>query len=133
LTRQVKLIFTTHTTDLSDEPTIQEYIGEYTIQNGKRYLRYSNDDVRALIKITDDSLSVIYSGAMNSRMEYVPGATTTGTYNTPLGVLDAIAETDRLTVIEGSGSVLRVSLHYKLSLSGSFVSNYEIEINCLKI
>ena len=133
MTRQVKIIFTTLTKDISDEPSVQEYIGEYTIQNGKRYLRYSNDDVRALIKITDDSLSVIYSGDMTSRMEYVPGATTKGTYKTPHGILDAVAETDRLTVVEGSGSVLRVSLRYKLSLSGSFVSNYEIDVNCLKI
>ena len=133
MTRQVKIIFTTLTKDISDEPSIQEYIGEYTIQNGKRYLRYSNDEVRALIKITDDSLSVIYSGDMTSRMEYVPGATTRGTYKTTQGILDAVAETDRLTVVEGSGSVLRVSLRYKLSLSGTFVSNYEIDVNCLKI
>ncbi len=133
MTRNVKIIFSTLTKDISDEPQIQEFVGEYSIQNGKRYLRYENDDIRALLKITDDSLSVIYSGAITSRMEYAPGLTTTGTYKTPEGVLDATVETDRLTVIEGSGSVLRLTLHYNLSVSGTFVSSYEVELNCLKI
>ena len=133
MTRNVKIIFSTHAKDISDEPEITELVGEYTIQNGKRYLRYEKDGLRAFIKITDDGLSVIYSGAMTSRMEYAPGVTTTGSFKTPEGLLDAVAETERLTVIEGSGSVLRVSLRYKLSLSGTFVSNYDIEINCLKM
>ena len=133
VTRNVKIIFSTLAKNISDEPDVQDLIGEYSIQNGKRYLRYEKDGVRALIKITDDNISVIYSGAMTSRMEYSPGMTTTGSYKTPQGVLDAVAETERLTVIEGSGSVLRVSLRYKLSLSGTFVSDYEIDINCLKI
>ncbi|MCR5521905.1 MAG: DUF1934 domain-containing protein [Lachnospiraceae bacterium] len=133
MTRNVKIIFSTLARDLSDEPQVLELIGEYTLQNGKRYLRYENDGIRTLIKITDDSVSVIYSGAMNSRMEYAPGLTTAGRLKTPEGEFETTAETDRLTVIEGSGSVLRVILHYRLSMSGTFVSKYEIEINCLKI
>ncbi|MCR5431108.1 MAG: DUF1934 domain-containing protein [Lachnospiraceae bacterium] len=133
MTRNVKIIFSTFPKDITDEPEIQELVGEYTIQNGKRYLRYEKDGVRALIKITDDSISVIYSGAMTSRMEYVPGTATSGTFKTPDGVLDAVAETERLTVVEGSGNLLRVSLQYKLSMSGTFVSNYEIEITCMKL
>ncbi len=130
MTRSVKIIFSTLPRDLTDDPDVQEIIGEYTIQNGKRYLRYEHEGVRAFIKITDDSLSVIYSGAMNSRMEYIPGSVTTGTYSTAEGTLNASAETERLTVIEGSGSILRVSLRYKLSLSGTFISSYDIDINC---
>lgn len=133
MTRNVKIIFSTLAKDISDEPEILELVGEYTIQNGKRYLRYENNGLRALIKITDDGVSVIYSGAMTSRMEYAPGTTTSGSFKTSEGLLDAVAETERLTVIEGSGSVLRVSLRYNLSISGSFVSAYEVDINCLKI
>jgi len=131
--RSVKITFSTLPRDLTDIPEVQEIIGEYTIQNGKRYLRYEHEGVRAFIKITDDNLSVIYSGAITSRMEYIPGAITTGTFNTANGVLEASAETERLTVVEGSGSILRVSLRYKLTMSGTFVSSYDIDINCQKL
>ena len=133
MTRDVNILFSTLARDVSDEPEISELVGEYTIQNGKRYLRYEKDGIRSFVKITDDSISVINSGAMNSRMEYTPGKTTSATMRTEEGSMEATIETESLRVIEGSGSVLRISLRYSLSLSGTFVSNYEIDINCLKI
>ena len=131
--RTVNITFSSLQKDLSDTPDISEYTGEYTLQNGKRYLRYEKDGIKSFLKITDDSLLVINSGALSSRIEYIPGRTTTGTYQTPEGVLDASIDTQRLNVIEGgAGCVLRIILSYRLSISGKHVSDYDIEILCKK-
>ncbi len=82
----------------------ESYQGSIIDRAGKRFLSYKrkseNGEIDCLISFDRKSLSMTQKGALNSRLELIPGQKTTNRYGTPMGELSLQIYTRHYQVIE---------------------------------
>lgn len=80
-----------------------------------------------ILRMEPGRLVMTKKGAVQAQLEFVPGKTTEGRYETPYGVLMLQVTTTGLSLIENPDEV-RVSLQYSLGMDGDPLSENELEI-----
>ena len=103
-------------------------------KEGIQYIRYEESSVTGLegvkttIKIYEDSIVLLRTGAVNMRHQYIRGEERESTYETPLGDLHMAVKTHELTVDfhDGTG---RVHLGYDISIEGEWQFYNQLEID----
>ena len=104
-----------------EENTNQEYTGELAERNGRNYLSYQRNSedgtVSCLISFDRKSLTITQKGALNSKLELVPGKETENIYSTPMGNLNLGIFTRHYQVVETKGEI-RLSISYDIITGG---------------
>ena len=113
--------------EIDSEPTIEKCSGLYALKNGHHFIRYENEGVRTLIKITSDSLSVTRSGKLVSQMDFISGRATSTIYHTPYGDFDTDIFTKAISIAQGAE---RITVHviYDLTMTGKHISECDLTI-----
>ncbi len=111
--------------------------GELYDRNGTLYLMYEESEISGMpgcktrLKIKGDSVSMKRMGIAGTEMEFAPGRTFTGPYDTPYGSFEMEVITNKLEstlTAEGTGSV---HIDYKMSLKGLVESHNILSIEML--
>ncbi|MDU5198586.1 MAG: DUF1934 domain-containing protein, partial [Veillonella sp.] len=99
-----------------------------------QYVRYEEssvtglDGVKTTIKIHDDSIVLLRTGAVNMRHQYVRGEEREAVYETPYGDLHMAVNTHELTVDFHDG-VGHVHLGYDISVEGEWQFYNQLDID----
>ncbi|MBR5637710.1 MAG: DUF1934 domain-containing protein [Pseudobutyrivibrio sp.] len=115
-----------------DETTNQEYLGEIAERDGRRYLSYQRSsedgDISCLISFDRRKLSMTQKGALNSKLELMPGKKTENIYSTPMGDLNLAIFTREYQVTETSEGI-KLILDYDIITGGEPIrTSMDIEI-----
>ena len=86
------------------------------------------DGVKTTIKIHDDSIVLLRTGAVNMRHQYVRGEERESVYETPYGDLHMAVNTHELTVDFHEG-VGHVHLGYDISVEGEWQFYNQLDID----
>lgn len=97
--------------------------GEYSLRAGKRYVKYldktidKDNPVSTMLKITEDSLTIMRYGAVGGTQRFVKGEEHVSEYQTPYGNLELRLHTTKLNVSlkEKSG---QVDFAYNVAVNG---------------
>ena len=116
-----------------DETTNQEYVGELAERDDRRYLSYQrlseDGEISCLISFERRSLSMTQKGALNSKLELMPGKKTENVYSTPMGDLNLEIFTRTYNVLEMDG-VIKLQLDYDILTGGDPIrTSMDIEIS----
>lgn len=111
----------------------QEMEGRYFFKDGRHYLRYKDgqldgqDGAPTTIKFSAEEVVVLRRGAAVVSQRFVPERETQAVYQTPCGVMKLTMRTHAMQAEfgEAGGHAL---VKYHLSVNGSPVGEYEIEI-----
>jgi len=122
--------------DIDGQDTVVELISPGTSheKNGVQYIRYEESSVTGLegvkttIKIYEDSIVLLRTGAVNMRHQYIRGEERQSTYETPLGDLHMAVKTHELTVDFHNGTG-RVHLGYDISIEGEWQFYNQLDID----
>lgn len=111
----------------------QEMEGRYFFKGGRHYLRYEDGQLdgqsgtTTTIKLSAEEMLVLRRGAAAVAQRFVPDRETKAAYQTPCGVMELAMRTHAVQAeFGGAGGHARVQYH--LSVNGSPVGEYEIEI-----
>ncbi len=103
------------------ETTTEEYTGAYIDRGTKRYLSYKRQTeegyIDCLLSYGANRLTMTQKGAVNSKMEFAPGRSTTNLYDTPAGTLELTVYT-RHMIIDHTGDMIKITLDYDLIAGG---------------
>lgn len=122
--------------DIDGQDTVVELISPGTSheKNGVQYIRYEESSVTGLegvkttIKIYEDSIVLLRTGAVNMRHQYIRGEERQSTYETSLGDLHMAVKTHELTVDFHNGTG-RVHLGYDISIEGEWQFYNQLDID----
>lgn len=102
--------------------------GHFFKKGQSAYLKYEESmeegAVKTTVKIKENEVLILRSGAVDMRLHFLLDKTTPGTYQTPLGVLATETETKRIMIEEE-----RIEILYKLSIQGSHAGTYHMNIH----
>lgn len=111
--------------------------GTLTVSTGQRFiLRFTtsdeNGDTTATVRSMDGiHITVIRKGMVDTRMEYDTSVPTPFVYNTPIGSLGFMLETDEISLILDESPSLSLIMKYRLFNEGMCVSENSIEITAV--
>ena len=122
--------------DMDGKDTVVELISSGTSheKGNAQYVRYEEssvtglDGVKTTIKIHDDSIVLLRTGAVNMRHQYVRGEERESVYETPYGDLHMAVNTHELTVDFHEG-VGHVHLGYDISVEGEWQFYNQLDID----
>ena len=109
--------------ELDPEPTVVECEGSYVSRDGLYYLRFSEHDeasgavTRSMIKLQPDHITVTKNGAVNSRLEFIPGREYTTLYSTAFGDFETVIKTSQIQLVPSDTGIDALIL-YGLSMGG---------------
>ena len=109
--------------------------GELYKKNNTTYVKFTEDledigKVSTLLKVGEQEITVIRSGAVEMRQLYQYGEKTEGSYETPYGKLKTEADTDQVAVMwSDSGRTGRIQFGYDLTLQGTVAGRYDVTIS----
>ena len=114
------------------EENFEQYEGSYVDRESKKYISYirntEDGKIDCLISFDRRSLSMTQKGALNSKLELIPGKETKNTYGTPMGDLTLSIYTHHYQVIEMAGSS-KLIIDYSILAGGDPIETaMEIEI-----
>jgi len=99
------------------EQNQESYSGTFMDREGRRFLSYrritEDGQIDCLISFDRKSLTMTQKGALNSKLELIPGAKTQNTYGTPMGDLSIQIYTRHYQVIETQMSI-KILLDYDI-------------------
>lgn len=87
----------------------------------------STASTRNILKIQPDIVTLSKKGLIQTEMEFVPGQSFHGFYQTPYGVFDMIIQTKKLD-IHKEDTRISIYLHYNLELNGEFIAECKLDI-----
>lgn len=107
--------------------------GRWFRKGGSTYLQYDEEleegTVHTTVKMKGEDVLILRSGAVKMRLHLLAEKETSGTYESPYGLLQTVASTKRLTQFlhegESRGSVEAV---YNFSILGEHVGTYHLRI-----
>lgn len=122
--------------DMDGKDTVVELISPGTSheKGSAQYVRYEEssvtglDGVKTTIKIHDNSIVLLRTGAVNMRHQYVRGEEREAVYETPYGDLHMAVNTHELTVDFHDG-VGHVHLGYDISVEGEWQFYNQLDID----
>ncbi len=113
------------------EVSEESYLGSFMDRGGKKYLTYrrTTEDgvIECLMAFDRKSFSMTQKGALNSKIELVPGKKTLNKYTTPLGNLSLEIFTRHYQVIE-EGNNIAIGIEYDI-VTGADAIQTSMEIN----
>ncbi|RXT08720.1 DUF1934 domain-containing protein [Ammoniphilus sp. CFH 90114] len=80
-----------------------------------------NQEVSSTIKLSKEQVTIIRTGSIRMRQEYIPGQWTEGKYEGPFGMMWMETKTDHIDFSER-----HMSLSYQLKLNGEDMGRYEV-------
>lgn len=87
-----------------------------------------------IIKVKNDEVTIIRSGGVSMRQTYKKGATTTGSYRSPYGVMEMVAKTENVDFTYRTHSrKARLILSYQLQMQGEWVSRHRLTFMIEKV
>lgn len=107
--------------------------GNYCMRGDSHYISYEEEleevpqKVKTLLHIGDGSLSMTKRGAVQVKMDFLPGQKTICTYHTPFGNIPMEVHTKQLKIMEEEER-LRVSAQYHLESAGIRLSTCKLQI-----
>lgn len=106
--------------------------GRYYEKGDSSYLQYEElleeDTVKSIVKVSEDEVLILRSGAVNMRMVFSAGDKHTGRYETSYGVMGVETITKKLAhkLEEHRGSI---DVLYELHMQGALAGTYQLEIS----
>lgn len=98
------------------------------------YLRYDEmlndtDQVNTTIKIKDEDITIIRSGAVSMKQRFAPGSLKEGTYESPYGPIQIATRTESMDFEWHENSQEgKLSLNYQVLFQGEEAGYHELEI-----
>lgn len=87
-----------------------------------------------IIKIKGDEVSIIRSGGVSMRQTYKRGATTSGSYQSPYGMMEMVAKTENVDFTNRTESKkAKLILSYQLQMQGEWVGRHRLTFMIDKI
>lgn len=131
----VKVMLHTKVTDSGEEEeTKLSSDGTLYRKSDAVYLRYDevlneNDNVNTTIKIKDEDITIIRSGAVSMKQRFTPGGLKEGTYESPYGPIQIATKTDSIDFewheLEQVG---HLTLNYRVLFQGEEAGYHELAI-----
>lgn len=119
----------------SAEPETYELItfGQYQETQTATYLRYQEalevGTVNTTVKITNDEMLILRSGALKMRMVFRPGKPVSGTYHSPHGYMEIVTEAQNFTHdYNNKSNKGHITLKYDLSMQETLAGTYHLDI-----
>ncbi|MDF2841463.1 MAG: hypothetical protein K0Q99_2235 [Clostridia bacterium] len=107
--------------ETGDKSEIEFFVeGTYIEKNNGVYITYKETEVSGMegtttmLKILEDSLSIIRFGTCNSKLEFISGVQTHTNYQTPYGNMPITINTRQLEVDLRPGEKSNIHLQYSL-------------------
>jgi uncharacterized beta-barrel protein YwiB (DUF1934 family) len=114
------------------EENFETYEGSYVDRDSKKYISYirkvEDGKIDCLISYDRKSLSMTQKGALNSKLQLIPGKETSNVYGTPMGDLTLSIFTHHYQVIEQAGSTKLIIDYSILAGDAPIQTAMEIEI-----
>lgn len=115
------------------EENHQQLKGQLYEKENLIYLRYEEElegigQVQNTLKIEDEQVKVIRSGAVTMNHLYQLGKTTKGVYRSPLGPLEMETRTTQLECIPTEVGITQFKLCYELKLNQAFAGCFTLKI-----
>lgn len=80
-----------------------------------------------VIKIKDGEVSIMRSGGVSMRQTYRKGATTSGSYQSPYGMMEMVAKTENIDFTNHTESrKAKLILSYQLQMQGEWVGRHRL-------
>lgn len=114
--------------EISDEATVEHCEGIFERTGEDCYIRYETINGRTEIYISQIKAEVIKTGAIESRMTFIPGDNTSSIYHTPFGDMEADIYTKKVEEL-GTDASMSFLIVYDLALNGTHVSECELKID----
>jgi uncharacterized beta-barrel protein YwiB (DUF1934 family) len=87
-----------------------------------------------VIKIKGDEVSIMRSGGVSMRQTYKKGATTSGSYQSPYGMMEMVAKTENVDFTNRNESKkAQLILSYQLQMQGEWVGRHRLTFMIEKI
>lgn len=87
-----------------------------------------------VIKIKGDEVSIMRSGGVSMRQTYKKGATTSGSYQSPYGMMEMVAKTENVDFTNRTESKkAQLILSYQLQMQGEWVGRHRLTFMIEKI
>jgi len=125
----------TMSSQASTAPETYELItfGQYQETQTAAYLRYQEvlevGTVNTTVKITNDEMLILRSGALKMRMVFRPGKPVSGTYHSPHGFMEIVTEAQNFTHHHNHKSNEgHITLKYDLSMQETLAGTYHLDI-----
>lgn len=116
---------------VSDEVTVQEYEGVYTVKGDSRYLQYEEITEQGsnscLLKIVPDTVMLRKSGSLEANLLYRTGSSFTNAYNTPYGVFEMETSTRRILLVD-TDEGFYASVEYDVIINGTEIKDCMLTI-----
>ncbi len=114
------------------EENFETYEGSYVDRDSKKYISYirkvEDGKIDCLISYDRKSLSMTQKGALNSKLQLIPGKETSNVYGTPMGDLPLSIFTHHYQVIEQAGFTKLIIDYSILAGDAPIQTAMEIEI-----
>jgi uncharacterized beta-barrel protein YwiB (DUF1934 family) len=121
----------------SDSPEPENYelivFGQYQKTNTAAYLRYEEildgGKVNTTVKIAQDEILILRSGAIKMRMVFRPGLPVSGTYHSQHGYMEIVTEAKSMH--HGHNDLTNegiINLTYDLSMQENLAGTYKLDI-----
>ncbi len=87
-----------------------------------------------VIKIKDGEVSIMRSGGVSMRQTYRKGAITSGSYQSPYGMMEMVAKTENIDFTNRTDSrKAKLILSYQLQMQGEWVGRHRLTFMIEKI
>lgn len=87
-----------------------------------------------VIKIKGDEVSIMRSGGISMRQTYKKGTTTSGSYQSPYGMMEMVAKTENVDFTNRTESKkAKLILSYQLQMQGEWVGRHRLTFMIDKI
>ncbi len=87
-----------------------------------------------IIKIKGDEVSIMRSGGISMRQTYKKGATTSGSYQSPYGMMEMVAKTENIDFTNRTESrKAKLILSYQLQMQDEWVGRHRLTFMIEKI
>jgi len=87
-----------------------------------------------IIKIKGDEVSIMRSGGVSMRQTYRKGATTSGSYQSPYGMMEMVAKTENIDFTNRTDSrKAKLILSYQLQMQDEWVGRHRLTFMIEKI
>lgn len=79
-----------------------------------------------ILKISDEQVEIVKTGAADTHMVFVNGKTTYTYYSTPIGKIEVCIHTKSVNFVKGEEGTYMLDLKYDLEMNQSFVSSCNV-------
>ncbi|MBE5940726.1 MAG: DUF1934 domain-containing protein [Lachnospiraceae bacterium] len=123
--------------DGEEDVSVVDAVGECTLKGGKHYIIFSetveNEQIKTMIIIEEDAVSVVKKGAIESKMYFNGGRIYEFKYGTPFGEFNMMTKTGELKIFVAEDNI-KVVIEYDLYTDSAFTSKNKMLIrikNCI--